>query len=333
MLNIIENNARRGSALVKQVLSFSRGVKGERTTVQIKHLISEILNFAKRTFPKSIEFSSQIPEHLATVFGDSTQLYQVLMNLVVNAHDAMPNGGRLKVTAKNIFIDEVYSQMHIEAKVGHYTMISVCDTGVGIPPEILDRIFERFFTTKKVGDGTGFGLSTVEEIVTNHNGFVTVVSEVGKGSTFKVFLPSFESPELPSLEESKIHPGKGEVVLIVDDEPQIIDVTKIILEENNYQVLTANDGKEAIAIYQKYGQDINLVLMDMMMPKMDGVTAIKSLKKINPNVQVIACSGLGTIDSLPKPKAAEKNVQGVLLKPYTANELLLNLNQVMIGNS
>ncbi|TAE58590.1 MAG: PAS domain S-box protein [Nostocales cyanobacterium] len=329
MLNIIENNARRGSALVKQVLSFAKGIKGERTTVQVKHLITEILNFAKKTFPKSITFSSQIPEHLATVFGDSTQLYQVLMNLVVNARDAMPDGGNLTIVAENMFIDEVYSQMHIEAKTGHYIVISVSDTGVGIPPEILEQIFERFFTTKEIDSGSGFGLSTVEEIVTNHNGFLTVDSEVGKGSIFKVFLPAVQSPELPTLEEFDITPSNGELILIVDDEPEIVDVTKIILENNNYRILTASNGIEAIAIYQQYQQKISVVLMDMMMPDMDGVTAISSLQKMNPNVQVIICSGLGTIDSLPK--SAETKVQGVLFKPYTANELLINLNQV-IGN-
>ncbi|WP_353932157.1 PAS domain S-box protein [Okeanomitos corallinicola TIOX110] len=329
MLNIIENNARRGSYLVKQVLSFTRGLKGERTTVQVKHLITEILNFAKRTFPKSIEFTTQIPEHLGTVFGDSTQLHQVLMNLVVNARDAMAEGGILKIVAENMFIDEAYSRMHIEAKEGHYIVITVADTGVGIPAEILDRIFERFFTTKEVGHGTGFGLSTVQEIITNHNGFVTVSSQVGKGSTFKVFLPSVESPELPTLEELDISPGQGELILIVDDEPQIIDLNKIILENNNYRVLTASNGFEAIDIYKEHKHDISLVLIDMMMPEMDGVTAIRTLQKINPDVKVIACSGSSSIDLLPK--SAEIKVEAVLLKPYNANELLMNLNQV-IGN-
>lgn len=327
MLDIIENNAQRGSALVRQVLSFARGLKGEKTIVQVKHLITEILQIAKQTFPKSIEFSTQIPENLWTISGDTTQLHQVLMNLVVNAHDAMPAGGMLTITAENMFIDEAYARMNLESKVGHYIVITVTDTGIGISSEILDRIFEPFFTTKEVGTGTGLGLPTALGIIKSHHGFVTVSSLVGKGSTFKVFLPSLESPPIPSLEQLEIEPGKGELILVVDDEPQILDVARMILENNNYQTLTASNGIEAIALYAQYKQEISVVFMDMMMPEMDGVTAIRTMQKINPDVQVIACSGLGTIELLPE--SAETKVQAVLLKPYTANDLLHSLNQVM----
>ncbi|QYX29956.1 PAS domain S-box protein [Sphaerospermopsis torques-reginae] len=327
MLDIIENNAQRGSALVRQVLSFARGLKGEKTIVQVKHLITEIIQIAKQTFPKSIEFSTQIPENLWTVSGDTTQLHQVLMNLVVNAHDAMPAGGMLTITAENMFIDEAYARMNLESKVGHYIVITVTDTGIGISSEILDRIFEPFFTTKEVGTGTGLGLPTALGIIKSHHGFVTVSSLVGKGSTFKVFLPSLESPPIPSLEQLEIEPGKGELILVVDDEPQILDVARMILENNNYQTLTASNGIEAIALYAQYKQEISVVLIDMMMPEMDGVTTIRTMQKMNPDVQVIACSGLGTIELLPESR--ETKVQAVLLKPYTANDLLHSLNQVM----
>ncbi|MFM2062870.1 MAG: hypothetical protein RLZZ507_2540 [Cyanobacteriota bacterium] len=327
LLTIIENNAVRGAALVKQILSFARGLKGERTIVQVKHLITEIIQIAKQTFPKSIEFSAQIPEDLWTVSGDSTQLHQVLMNLVLNARDAMPEGGLLTISAENRFIDEVYTQMHLEANVGDYIVISVTDTGMGMCPEILERIFEPFFTTKEVGAGTGLGLSTAAFIIKSHNGFVTVSSQVGKGSTFKIFLPSVEAHQLPSLEQLEILPGTGELILVVDDEPQIRDVAKIILENHNYRTLTASNGIEAIALYAQNKQQISAVLMDMIMPEMDGVTAIYTLQKMNPEVQVIACSGLGTIELLPQ--SAETKVQAVLLKPYTANDLLKNLNQVI----
>ena len=329
MLDIIENNAQRGSALVRQVLSFARGLKGEKTIVQVKHLITEIIQIAKQTFPKSIEFSTQIPENLWTVAGDTTQLHQVLMNLVVNAHDAMPAGGMLTIAGENMFIDEAYAKMNLESKVGHYIVITVTDTGLGMSPKIVENIFEPFFTTKEVGTGTGLGLSTALGIIKSHNGFVTVSSQVGKGSTFTVFLPSAESPQVPSLEQLDIKPGNGELILIVDDEPQILDVATMILENNNYQTLTASNGIEAIALYAQYKQEISVVLMDMMMPEMDGVTAIRTMQKMNPDVQVIACSGLGTIELLPE--SGETKVQAVLLKPYTANDLLQSLNQVM-GN-
>jgi PAS domain S-box-containing protein len=327
MLHIIENNAQRGSALVKQVLSFARGLKGEKTIVQFKHLITEIIQIAKQTFPKSIEFRTYIIEELWTVSGDTTQLHQVLMNLVVNARDAMPEGGMLTISAENMFIDEAYARMYPESKVGHYIVITVTDTGIGMSSEILDRIFEPFFTTKEVGAGTGLGLSTVLGIIKSHYGFVTVSSQTGKGSTFKVFLPSVESPQVPSLEQLEIEPGKGELILIVDDEPQILDVATIILENNNYQTLTASNGIEAIALYAQYKQEISVVLIDMMMPEMDGITTIRTMQKMNPDVQVIACSGLGTIELLPE--SGETKVQAVLLKPYTANDLLHSLNQVM----
>nr|WP_242039821.1 PAS domain-containing protein [Anabaena sphaerica] len=327
LLTIIENNAVRGAALVKQVLSFARGLKGERTIVQIKHLIAEIIQIAKHTFSKSIEFNTQISEDLWTVSGDTTQLHQVLMNLVINARDAMPAGGLLTISAENMFIDEAYSRLNFESKVGHYIVITVKDTGMGMSPEILDRIFDPFFTTKEIGTGTGLGLSTVLGIIKSHNGFVTVSSQVNKGSTFKIFLPSVESPQLPSLEQLEIESGQGELILIVDDEPQICDVTKIILENNNYQTLTASNGIEAIALYAQHKQQISVVLMDMMMPEMDGATAIRTMQKMNPDVQVIACSGLGTIEVLPE--SAETKAQAVLLKPYTANDLLRNLSQVI----
>ncbi|TAF05092.1 MAG: PAS domain S-box protein [Nostocales cyanobacterium] len=330
LLKTIENNAIRGGGLVKQVLSFARGLKGERTIVQVKHLITEIIQIGKQTFSKSIEFSTRIQEDLWTVCGDTTQIHQVLMNLVLNARDAMPNGGLLTIAAENMFIDEAYIRMNIEAKVGSYIVITITDTGMGMSPKTLDRIFEPFFTTKEVGVGTGLGLSTALGIIKSHNGFVTVSSQIDQGTTFKVFLPSVEVSQLPSLEQLEVTSGKGEFILVVDDEPQIRDVTTIILENHNYQTLTASNGIEAIAIYAQHKQEISAVLMDMMMPEMDGIMAIRTLQKMNPEVKIIACSGLGTIELLPQ--SAETKVQAVLLKPYTANELLQNLNQV-IGNS
>jgi len=181
LLQLQETNAKRGAALVKQVLAFARGVEGERTILQPRHLISEIQQIVKQTFPKSIELYTDISPELWTVFGDATQLHQVLMNLVVNAQDAMPNGGILRLVAENLVIDQNYAQMNLDAQVGSYVVITVSDTGTGIPINILPQIFEPFFTTKEVGNGTGLGLSTVIGIIKSHSGFVNVYSEVGKG--------------------------------------------------------------------------------------------------------------------------------------------------------
>ncbi|AFZ59573.1 PAS domain S-box protein [Anabaena cylindrica FACHB-243] len=327
LLTIIENNAKRGAGLVKQVLSFARGLKGERAIVQVKHLIADVIQIGRQTFPKSIEFAAQISEDLWAVSGDTTQLHQVLMNLVVNARDAMPEGGCLQITAENLFIDETYTRMNFESKVGHHIVITITDTGIGMTPEILNRIFEPFFTTKEVGTGTGLGLSTVLGIIKSHDGFITVSSEVAKGSTFKIFLPSVEEPQIPAIEDLEMHSGQGELILVVDDEPQIRDVAKIILEQYNYQTITASNGIEAIALYAQHKKSISAVLMDMMMPEMDGITAIRTLQRMNPQVQVIACSGLSTIEVLPE--SANTEVQAVLFKPYTANDLLRNIDQII----
>ncbi|AVH68068.1 PAS domain S-box protein [Nostoc sp. 'Peltigera membranacea cyanobiont' N6] len=327
LLTLVESNAQRGAALVKQVLSFARGFKGERTIIQIKYLISEIIQIIKQTFPKSIEFSTVIPEDIWAVTVDTTQLHQVLMNLVVNARDALPDGGNIKISAENKFIDEAYTRMNIDAKVGHYVVITVADNGVGIPPEILDRIFEPFFTTKEINAGTGLGLSTVLGIIRSHDGFIKVSSNVGRGSKFDLFLPAVQATQAFEIEDMELLPGKGELILVVDDEAQIREVATIILEKYNYKILAASNGIEAIALYAQHKHQINAVLMDIMMPEMDGITAIRTLQKMNKQVQIIACTGLNLVDV--SAQAADANVQAVLSKPYTARELLKSLHHLL----
>ncbi|MHC5737398.1 PAS domain S-box protein [Nostoc sp.] len=329
LLALIESNAKRGAALVKQVLSFARGYKGERTIIQVEYLISEIIQIAQQTFPKSIEFSTVIPEDIWAIAGDITQVHQVLMNLVVNARDALPDGGDIKISAENKFIDEAYTRMNLDAQAGHYIVISIADNGIGIPPEILDRIFEPFFTTKGVNTGTGLGLSTVLGIIRSHNGFIKVSSNVGKGSKFDVFLPAVEAPQVFKIEELDLLPGQGELILVVDDEAQIREIATIILENHNYKILTASNGIEAIALYAQHKHQINAVLMDLMMPEMDGITAIRTLQKMNKQVQIIACSGLNSMEVFTQ--AADANVQAFLSKPYTAKELLSSLHHLFRG--
>ncbi len=331
LLALIETNARRGAALVKQVLSFARGYKGERTIVQMQYLISEIIQIAQQTFPKSIEFSTVISEDIRAISGDTTQLHQVLMNLVVNARDALPDGGNIKISAANKFIDEAYTRMNLDAKVGNYIVISVADNGIGIPPEILDRIFEPFFTTKEVNTGTGLGLSTVLGIIRSHDGFIKVSSNVDRGSKFDLFLPAVESTQVFSVEEVDLIPGQGELILVVDDEAQIREIATIILKNHNYKILAASNGIEAIALYAQHKHQINAVLMDIMMPEMDGITAIRTLQKMNKQVQIIACSGLNSMEVFAQ--AEEANVQAVLSKPYTARELLNTLHHLFRGES
>ncbi|MDP5338301.1 MAG: PAS domain S-box protein, partial [Nodularia sp. (in: cyanobacteria)] len=327
LLQIIENNTIRGAALVKQVLSFARGFKGERTIVQLKHLIAEITQIAQQTFPKSIKFAITIPEDLWAVSGDATQLHQVLMNLVVNARDAMPEGGTLTISTKNMFIDEAYARMNLDAKVGHYIVMTVADTGMGIAPDILDKIFDPFFTTKEVGKGTGLGLSTVLGIIKSHGGFMNVSSTVDQGSKFEMFLPAVEVSQSIDINNLEIFPGQGELILFVDDEAKIREIAKIVLEKYNYKTLTASNGIEAIALYAQHKKQISAVLMDIMMPEMDGITAIRTLQKMNPQVKIIACSGINPNESLVN--ADHPAVQLVIPKPYTAPDLLNSLHHAI----
>ncbi|MCC5626167.1 PAS domain-containing sensor histidine kinase, partial [Nostoc sp. CHAB 5715] len=329
LLALVETNAKRGAALVKQILSFARGYKGEATIIQVEYLISEIAQIAKQTFPKSIEFSTVIPKDIWAVTGHTTQLHQVLMNLVVNARDALPDGGNIKISVENKFIDQAYTRMNLDAKVGHYIVITIADNGIGIPPDILDRIFEPFFTTKDVNTGTGLGLSTVLDIIRSHDGFIKVSSSVGRGSKFDLFLPAVQATQAFSIEEMDLLPGEGELILVVDDEAKIREIATIILENHNYKILTANNGIEAIALYAQHKDQINAVLMDIMMPEMDGITAIRTLQKINKQVQIIVCSGLNSMEVFAQ--AADANVQAVLSKPYTAKELLKTLHHLFRG--
>jgi len=327
LLENIQNSAKRGATLIKQVLSFARGVEGKRTVLQIRHLVSEIRQIAQETFPKSIEVHLDLPNDLWLVSGDATQLHQVLMNLCVNARDAMPEGGTLSLSGTNLWIDENYMRMNLDAQVGAYVMVSVTDTGMGIPPEALDRIFEPFFTTKEFGKGTGLGLSTVLGIVKSHGGFVEVLSSLGSGTQFKIYIPAVQAAEPLPLQDDELVSGEGELILVVDDEASIREVNQVSLESHNYRVLTACDGIEAIAHYVQRKDEINLVLIDMMMPSMDGMTAIRTLNKINPQVKIIAVSGLLSDTQIPEP--VNSNIQAFLPKPYTAKELVRAIHQVL----
>jgi PAS domain S-box-containing protein len=329
LLNTIERSTQRGANLMKQVQSFAKGAKGERNVLQMSQIISEIREIAEETFPRNIEIRTDIPKDLWTISGDATQLHQVIMNLCVNARDAMSNGGILRISAENLLIDEDYAHINTEAKIGPYIVITVSDTGAGIPPEVINRIFEPFFTTKEHGKGTGLGLSIALGIVKSHGGFISVYSEVGKGTAFKVYLPAITTPGTLKAQEHQyeLPAGHGESILVVDDEAQILEATTKILEKHGYKVITANNGEEAIALYLQHRDEIKFVLMDMMMPVMDGPASIRELHKVNPEIKIIAVSGLTETDKLTN--VADVHVYGFLPKPYTAERLLKTIHEVI----
>ncbi|HMV47719.1 MAG TPA: ATP-binding protein [Blastocatellia bacterium] len=322
LLNILHTNAVRGSEMVKQVLSFARGVEGDYAPLQPKHLIKEIVKILRDTLPKNIEITFSESAEMWNVRGDATQLHQVLMNLCVNARDAMPQGGKLHIEAENVDIDEQYSRMDASLKPGRYVLISVIDTGIGIPESNLSKIFDPFFTTKEAGQGTGLGLSTVAGIVRSHGGFVNVYSEVGRGTQFKIYLPAIETAQAAPVKAARadLPLGNGELVMVVDDEAAIRDIARETLLTFGYQVLVANDGTEALALYSQHKDEIRCVITDMMMPFLDGPATIRALRKLAPQLKIIATSGLKANGKTAE--AAQLGVETFLQKPYTAEALL-----------
>ncbi|MDJ0706611.1 MAG: ATP-binding protein [Leptolyngbyaceae cyanobacterium MO_188.B28] len=322
LINNLDSSAKRAGDMVKQILSFARGVDGERSLVQVAHVLAELRRVICSALPKNVSIQMNASSELWLVSADATQLHQVFMNLCVNSRDAMPDGGTLTLSAENLWIDEHYARLHPNAQIGPYVMVTIADTGIGISPDVMDRIFEPFFTTKDIGKGTGLGLSTSIGIIKSHDGFIKVYSEEGRGSTFQVYLPALESTQTQEAATSQAPTGDGEMILVVDDEILIQEITKTALESYNYRVVTAKDGNEAIAQYTEYEKEIQVVLMDMMMPSIGGAKAIDELTKINPAIKIIVTSGLAIQDTPP-------NMQVFLPKPYSIKELLTALDTVI----
>lgn len=322
-LAALRENSERGANLIKQLLSFARGTDGEKMPLQPRHLVKEIIKILRDTLPKSIAVKFFVPDNLWTISADPTQLHQVLMNLSVNARDAMPTGGTLTLKAENVSIDNNYAQMHPDSRPGKFVLITVGDTGCGIAPENTDRIFEPFFTTKELEKGTGLGLSTVLGIIKNHQGFINFYSELGRGTRFDVYLPAIETAEQKITSDecmAELQHGSGELILIVDDEEAIRKITRWTLEKYGYRVLTAANGEEALNLYAENQDEIAVVLTDMMMPVMDGGSTVRALLEINPQQKIIAASGLLEIHGTQTEKL--EGVSLYLSKPFTAEKLL-----------
>jgi len=329
IFSTIETSARRGAEMVQQVLSFARGVEGRQLAVEVGRLIKEIEKITNETFLKNIQVRSKIQRDLWVVQGDPTQLHQVLLNLCVNARDAMPNGGVLKLSADNIVLDEHCTGLSAEARPGRHVLIEVEDTGTGMPPDVLERIFEPFFTTKELGKGTGLGLSTTLAIIKGHNGFLRVQSEMGKGTKFQLYLPTSDADGTQDSTpvETDLPRGNGELVLVVDDEITVRQIIRQTLEAFGYRVLLAADGVEASTLFTAHQEEIAVVLTDMMMPVMDGLATIQVLMRMNPQVRIIAASGLGIKDMVSRAMSA--GVKHFIAKPYSAETLLKTLAQVL----
>jgi len=323
LFQLMEQGSTRATALIRQLLSFARGEEGARVSVHIRYVAREVAAIVQGTFPRNITLRIDCPKDLWLALADPTQLNQVLLNLCVNARDAMPDGGQLTIAARNVELDAQFASLNHHIVPGRYVLVEVADTGVGIPRDVIDKIFDPFFTTKSRGKGTGLGLSTVLGIVRSHGGVVNVYSEPGKGSVFKIYLPATTTaiaPEHLPFETAAPFAGDGKTVLLVEDEDIIRDVTQRALELAGYRVITANDGAHAFALYHRHREEIALVLTDMMMPVMDGAALVAALRRFDPEIVVIAASGLN--DNNNQIKAAQAGITHFLCKPYTTASLL-----------
>ncbi len=325
-LSMIEKSAERGSNMVEQVLTFARGVEGERAQLQPGMIIEEVESITDETFPDAIEVRTRVAEDVNQIVGDATQIQQVLMNLCVNARDAMEDGGTLAIRASNAEITEDDAQRNIEAEPGAYVCITVADTGSGIPDDVIDKIFEPFFSTKEEGEGTGLGLSTAYSIVKSHDGFIDVQSS-NAGTQFDVYLPvaDVDAPERTAPEERELTGGSGETVLVVDDEAFIRETAQETLNDAGYQALTADGAEAALRIVDARGSAVDAVITDLRMPSMDGFELIRRVHAQHPNLPIIAASGMadGRTDD-----AVEAGARTFLAKPFTAEKLQAALQDV-----
>ena len=330
LLETVRVSAWRGAELVKQILAFTRGVAGHRDVVQLQPLIAEIARILRETLPRGIQICTSGNKELWPVLADTTQFHQVLMNLCVNARDAMPGGGMLSIHAENVTLEARQVSGHEGAKPGRYLELSVADTGTGIAPESLEKIWDPYFSTKAPDEGTGLGLPTVRRIVEAHGGFITVESKLGEGTRFRAFLPATATlPRVlcPDPALLVLPRGRGEKILIVDDERAFQEITGAIFSKFGYHVLTASDGSEAVAIFAEHKGEIDLVVTDMMMPVLDGAATIRELRRLDPNVRIIAASGLSENEVMTR---GFDNAT-FLLKPFSTETLLRTVDAKLRG--
>jgi two-component system, cell cycle sensor histidine kinase and response regulator CckA len=329
-LDTIQRSAGHSAGIIKQILTFARGVEGDRKALRLKAEVKEMEEILAQTFPPNIEIKTELPEEDWLVLGDSTQLHQVLMNLCVNARDSMPLGGPLMIVLENLTLDAAMAAgLHGEAKPGPYVKLSVVDTGTGIRPEVLEKLFEPFVTTKEPGKAAGLGLSSALGIVKSHGGFITVETEVGKGSHFNVYLPAIHQPGLAEKPKpvEELPRGRGEMILVVDDQAELRQMLEESLKEYDYRVCIAKEGPEAVALFSRHQSEVSLVIVDYQMPVLDGVGTMRALQYLNPQARMVLMTGLGERDQVA---AAVKQARAtLLLKPFTVETLLKTVRHAL----
>lgn len=331
LINLVEGSARRGADMVKQVLAFARGADTRKTSIHVGRLVKEMGKIICEVFPKNVKCRVNAPDETWPVSGVATQLHQVLMNLCVNARDALPQGGTLTLSTQNTRLGPQDLQEHPEAAPGDYVAVTVADTGIGITEEQLSKLFQPFFTTKAPGKGTGLGLSTSRNIIKSHGGFMKVESQFGCGSQFTFFVPAVTTAENKETAAGRpaLPTGAGQHILVVDDEETVLAITRATLENFGYTVSTASSGPESVATFADHRNDIALVLLDLAMPFMDGIATSVALRKIKPAVPIIITSGLAE----QRDEDTDRRIKAAsfLPKPFTAETLLAHVHTVLRG--
>jgi len=327
-LSIVREAAARGADLVRQLLTLSRRVESSRRPTNLNHAVRRTEKLLTRTIPKMIAIELSLEDDLRTIDADPGQIEQIIMNLAINGRDAMPEGGRLVIETRNVFLDGEYCSSYVGVAPGEYVLLSVADTGYGMKKEVLERIFEPFFTTKRPGEGTGLGLSMVYGIVKAHGGHVGCYSEPGLGTTFRVYFPVMEVGALTDDRKVQaVQAGGTELVLLVDDEELIRALGERILTGAGYKVLTANNGKEALAVYRENKDDIALVILDLIMPEMGGSQCLEELLKISPELKVVVASGF-SLDGRTG-EIVDARARGFVQKPYKLSQMLSAVREVL----
>jgi len=327
----IEKSVERASELTKRLLIFSRKVKSQLKPIDLNQEVVQVSKMLEMTIPKMITIELKLAGNLKTINADPVQIEQIMMNLGVNARDAMPNGGRLNFETQNIILDENFCRDHLGFRPGEYVLLSVSDTGQGIDEQLQAHIFEPFFTTKETGKGTGLGLAVVYGIVKSHGGFIICDSKLGQGTTFKLYFPVLGKETTPDSEPAEL-PNKGgnETILLVDDEETIRKPGEVLLSDFGYKVITASDGEEALTIYSKKDKEIGLVILDLIMPGMGGILCLQELVKINPLAKVIIASGYSISES--EKEVIKAKAKGFIRKPYNVREMLNFIREVLDGS-
>ena len=324
----INESASLGADLVKRLLTFGRKADTQPQPLNLNHRINGLRAMLERTIPKMIDIQLFLGDRLARIHADPTQVDQLLMNLAVNARDAMPEGGKLIFETTNVHLDEEYVKTHVEANPGDYVLLMVTDTGSGMDPETLERIFEPFYTTKAVGEGTGLGLAMVHGIVKQHGGHIECRSEPGKGTAFRIYFPAESSDEEGDQTEVMTMPQGGtETILLVDDEEHIRELGSKILQKSGYKVIKASNGKEALDVFRTSGNQIDLVVLDLIMPEMGGKQCIEGLLRLDPLVKVIIASGYSANGPTKNELAA--GTKGFINKPYKIRQMMATVREVL----